>query len=245
MSKFVKCGCQEPCNCFGKLYRFDEQSSSFHHFRRMFLVLDLLGLSNAPWTAYKHWIAVLGRSVCGNTVAWIEPKVDDVFNCFWFKENCINFGTMVICPFGHWGLDNSPVDFDLFCLWKSKMPPQLGDVPCPVYVAESHDTHIFVPCVGLDACVSFKQTWSRWGGFLRAKLRARPIYAPIFPTKGSDCWGYCGLGANAAGGGWGANTARDGPGGGPKVGSFLQGPNVLLTFRHPFLHFKIVACHCV
>ncbi len=96
--------------------------------------------------------------VCGYAVAWTELKVDDVVDQFLFKENCINFGTMVLCPFGHRGLNNPPVDFDLLGLSGSKVPPQLGDIPCPVYAAGSHDTSIFVPVVGLDADVTFEES---------------------------------------------------------------------------------------
>ena len=63
----------------------------------MFLVADLLGLSNTPRTAFEDQNATLVQPICGDTVAWVESKIDEVLDCFLFKENCVNFGTMIVC----------------------------------------------------------------------------------------------------------------------------------------------------
>jgi hypothetical protein len=77
----------------------------------------------------------------------------DVFKCFSIKENCINFFMMIVCSFGHQQLDDPHVDFNLLGFCGRKVPPQLGDIPCPLYVAQCHDTSIYILNVRLDAGV--------------------------------------------------------------------------------------------
>ena len=88
----------------------------------MFLVADLLGLSNSPRAAYKDQNAALGQPICGNAVAWVELKIDDVLNRFLFKENCVNFGTMIVCSSRHRGLDDPPLNFDLLGFHEHTVP---------------------------------------------------------------------------------------------------------------------------
>ncbi len=122
----------------------------------MFLVTDLLGLSDSPQAAYEDQNAVLSRLICGNTVAWVESKIDDILNCFLFKENCVHFGMMIVCPFRHQGLDDSPLNFDLLGFRGNKVPPYFEDIPYLLHIAKCHNTRIFVPHVWLDAGVTFQ-----------------------------------------------------------------------------------------
>ncbi len=129
--------------------------SSFCYLRQVFLVADPLGLSNAPWMAYEDQNAALSRPICGNIVPWVEPKIDDVLNCFLFKENCSNFGRMIVCPFGHRGLDDPPVNLICLALMETKCLHSLG-ISRACCTLQKAIIHVFVPCVWLDAGFTFQ-----------------------------------------------------------------------------------------
>ncbi len=82
----------------------------------MFNISEAFRLRNSLRAAHEDGYSLFAHAILRDAFTWVKLKVNDIFDCLLFKEDCVDLCAMVVAPFFHVLLKLASVNFDLFYL---------------------------------------------------------------------------------------------------------------------------------